>query len=78
MVEEGIDCFNRKDSYARKDKICLLFENINDKAIDYNTLKITLEELKENDKNEVIESIRIKIDNEEQENRFNNLLKLLF
>ena len=40
MVEEGMDCFNRKDSYARKDKICLLFENINDNAIEYNTLKI--------------------------------------
>jgi hypothetical protein len=40
MVEEGIDCFNRKDSYACKDKICLLFENINDNAIEYNTLKI--------------------------------------
>ena len=40
MVEEGIDCFNRKDSYARNDKICLLFENINDNAIEYNTLKI--------------------------------------
>ncbi len=57
-----------------------IFEKLKNDDIynDYNTLKITLEELKENDKNEVIESIRIKIDNEEQENRFNNLLKLLF
>ena len=57
-----------------------IFEKLKSDDIynDYNNLKMTLEELKENDKNEVIESIRIKIDNEEQENRFNNLLKLLF
>jgi len=40
IVEEGIDCFNRKDSYDCKDKIYLLFENINDKAYEYNILNI--------------------------------------
>ena len=44
---------------------------------DAHHLKFTFNVLNENDKNEVIEGIRIKIDNEEQENRFNDLLKLL-
>ena len=40
-------------------------------------LKITFKTLKEEHKNEIIEGIKIKIDNEEQEKRFNNLLELL-
>ena len=44
---------------------------------DAHHLKFNFNVLNENDKNEVIEGIRIKIDNEEQENRFNDLLKLL-
>ena len=56
-----------------------IFEKLksDDVLNDAHNLKITFNVLKENDKNEVIEGIKIKIDNEEQENRFNNLLKLL-
>ena len=44
----------------------------------YNSIKISFQELSENEKDEVIEGIKIKIENEEQENRFNNLIKLLY
>ena len=56
-----------------------IFEKLkNDNVFnDAENLKIKFCALEENDKNEVIEGIKIKIDNEEQENRFNNLLKLL-
>ena len=40
-------------------------------------LKNILNEFEENDKIEVIEGIKIKIENEEQEKKFNDLLKLL-
>ena len=44
---------------------------------DCNKLKNSFNALEENEKNEVVEGVRIKIDNEEQENKFNELLKLL-
>ncbi len=44
----------------------------------YNSIKISFQELNGNEKDEVIEGIKIKIENEEQENRFNNLIKLLY
>ena len=46
-----------------------IFNNIN--------LKTTFKVLKEENKNEIIEGIRIKIENNEQENRFNKLLDIL-
>ena len=61
-----------------------LIENIfgqlgNDDILNnYNSIRISFQELNENEKDEVIEGIKIKIDNEEQENRFNNLIKLLY
>jgi len=61
-----------------------LIENIfgqlgNDEILNnYNSIKISFQELSENEKDEVIEGIKIKIENEEQENRFNNLIKLLY
>jgi len=61
-----------------------LIENIfgqlgNDDILNnYNSIKISFQELSENEKDEVIEGIKIKIENEEQENRFNNLIKLLY
>ena len=44
---------------------------------DCSKLKNSFNALEENEKNEVVEGVRIKIDNEEQENKFNELLKLL-
>ena len=61
-----------------------LIENIfgqlgNDEILNNcNSIKISFQELNENEKDEVIEGIKIKIENEEQENRFNNLIKLLY
>ena len=61
-----------------------LIENIfgqlgNDEILNNcNSIKISFQELSENEKDEVIEGIKIKIENEEQENRFNNLIKLLY
>ena len=40
-------------------------------------IKKIFSELKEDGKIEVIEGVKIKIENEEQENKFNDLLKLL-
>ena len=47
-----------------------IIDNIDD-------LKKIFSELKEDGKIEVIEGVKIKIENEEQENKFNDLLKLL-
>ena len=59
-----------------------LIENIfaklnNNDTNDYNNIKQMVNSLTEENKKEVIEGIKIKIENEEQENRFNNLLKEL-
>ncbi len=55
-----------------------IFEKLNnDNILNDNNLKKTFRELKENDKNEIIEGIKIKIENNEQENRFNNFLNSL-
>ena len=56
-----------------------IFEKLkNDKNInDCSNIKEKLNSLKEEDKKEIIEGIKIKIENEEQENRFNALLNLL-
>ena len=48
-----------------------------DNILNDNNLKKTFRELEENDKNEIIEGIKIKIENNEQENRFNNFLNSL-
>ena len=44
---------------------------------DFDNLLFIFKALKENEKDEIIEGIKIKIDNEEQKKRFNNLLKYL-
>ena len=59
-----------------------LIENIfaklnNNDTNDYNNIKQMINSLTEENKKEVIEGIKIKIENEEQEKRFNNLLKEL-
>ena len=55
-----------------------IFDKLNNKNInDYNDIKQIINSLTEENKKEVIEGIKIKIDNEEQENRFNDLLRIL-
>ena len=44
---------------------------------DFDNILFSFQALKENEKNEIIEGIKIKIDDEDQEKRFNNLLKYL-
>ena len=44
---------------------------------DFDNLLLIFKALKENEKDEIIEGIKIKIDNEVQKKRFNNLLKYL-
>ena len=73
-----------KEDIIETEHINNLIENIfgqlgNDEILNnYNSIKISFQELNENEKDEVIEGIKIKIENEEQENRFNNLIKLLY
>ena len=74
---------NKNEDNLESDNINNLMEAIfdllksDDILKDFDNLKITFKALKENDKNEIIEGIKIKIENEEQEKRFNNLLKYL-
>lgn len=49
-------------------------ENLNNNS----NLKISFKELNENEKNEIIEGVKIKIENKEQEERLNNLLEILY
>ena len=73
----------KEETILENENINNLIENIfakiegEDNLEGCNDLKIAFNSLKEDEKNEVIEGIKIKIDNEEQENKFNNLLKLL-
>ena len=89
-LEENQNSLNNEMILEEKEETILENENINnlienifakiegeDNLEDCNDLKIAFNSLKEDEKNEVIEGIKIKIDNEEQENKFNNLLKLL-
>ena len=89
-LEENQNSLNNEMTLEEKEETILENENINnlieniftkiegeDNLEDCNDLKIAFNSLKEDEKNEVIEGIKIKIDNEEQENKFNNLLKLL-
>ena len=56
-----------------------IFEKIEKNNLeDINELKMTFNTLDENEQTEVIEGIKIKLDNEEQDNRFNEILKLLY
>ena len=55
-----------------------IFDKLNNKNInDYNDIKQIINSLTEENKKEVIEGLKIKIDNEEQENKFNDLLRIL-
>ena len=89
-LEDNQNGLNNEMTLEEKEETILENENINnlienifakiegeDNLEDCNDLKIAFNSLKEDEKNEVIEGIKIKIDNEEQENKFNNLLKLL-
>ena len=89
-LEENQNSLNNEMTLEEKEETILENENINnlienifakiegeDNLEDCNDLKIAFNSLKEDEKNEVIEGIKIKIDNEEQENKFNNLLRLL-
>ena len=55
----------------------IFFKLNNNNINDYNDIKQMINSLEEENKNEVIEGIKIKIENVEQENLFNNLLKEL-
>ena len=89
-LEDNQNGLNNEMILEEKEETILENENINnlienifakiegeDNLEGCNDLKIAFNSLKEDEKNEVIEGIKIKIDNEEQENKFNNLLKLL-
>ena len=89
-LEDNQNGLNNEMILEEKEETILENENINnlienifakiegeDNLEDCNDLKIAFNSLKEDEKNEVIEGIKIKIDNQEQENKFNNLLKLL-
>ena len=89
-LEANQNCLNDEVNLEEKEESILENENVNnlietifakiegqDNLEDCNDLKTTFNTLKDDEKNEVIEGIKIKIDNEEQENKFNNLLKLL-
>ena len=89
-LEDNQNGLNNEMTLEEKEETILENENINnlienifakiegeDNLEGCNDLKIAFNSLKEDEKNEVIEGIKIKIDNEEQENKFNNLLKLL-
>ena len=55
-----------------------IFDKLNNKNInDYNDIKQIINSLTEENKKEVIEGLKIKIDNEEQENKFNDVLRIL-
>ena len=79
-IEENIE---EKEIVFENDQINNLIEcifnklNSNEIIDNCDDLKKIFSELKEDDKIEVIEGIKIKIENEEQENKFNDLLKLL-
>ena len=55
----------------------IFFKLNNNNINDYNDIKQMINSLEGENKNEVIEGIKIKIENVEQENIFNNLLKEL-
>ena len=89
-LEGNQNCLNDEITSEEKVETILENENINnlietifgkiegeDNLEDCNDLKNAFNTLKDDEKNEVIEGVKIKIDNEEQENKFNNLLKLL-
>ena len=55
-----------------------IFDKLNNKNInDYNDIKQIINSLTEENKKEVIEGLKIKIDNEELEKKFNDLLRIL-
>ena len=60
-----------------EDLIETIFQQLKSPNFDSNNLKNTFKSLNEVDKNEIIEGLKIKVENEEQENRLNNLLKII-
>ena len=78
QVNNGNELISNNEEEGIYNLIDKIFDQLNDDNIlNDNNLKKTFRELKENDKNEIIEGIKIKIENNEQENRFNNFLNSL-
>ena len=83
IVEEQILEDKKENNIAENENISNLIETIFERIKcdsilnDCSDLKAAFQALNENEKNEVIEGVKIKIDKEEQENKFNDLLKLL-
>jgi hypothetical protein len=78
QVNNGDELISNNEEERIYNLIDKIFDQLNDDNIlNDNNLKKTFRELKENDKNEIIEGIKIKIENNEQENRFNNFLNSL-
>ena len=70
--------FENNEEEKIYDLIDVIFGKLNDDNIlNDNELKKTYNELNEEKKNEIIEGIKIKIENKEQEERFNNFLNSL-
>lgn len=75
--------YNNKQNDSNEDYINNLIENIFEqlKIDEYlnnnSSLKNTFEKLNENEKNEIIEGIKIKIENKEQEEKLKNILKII-
>ena len=80
---DEINLEGKEEAILENENISNLIENIftkiedNDNLDELKEIKASFNSLNENEKNEVIEGIKIKIDNEEQENKFNNLLRFL-
>ncbi len=73
---------DNEENYQEEEKMDNLIEAIsqqltNDDIFNNNDLKFSFKELNEDRKNEIIEAIKIMIDNEEQENRFNKFLEII-
>jgi len=83
IVEEQILDDKKENNISENEKISNLIENIFERIKcdsslnDCSDLKVAFQALNENEKNEVIEGVKIKIDKEEQEDKFNDLLKLI-
>ena len=79
--ESNEDIYSPNEN-KEEEKINNLIESVfqqlsNDDIFNNENIKLSFGELNEDGKNEFIEGIRIKIDNQEQENRFNKLLEII-
>ena len=81
LIKTDMNCGNEEVIIESEDNNKLIesifFKLNNNNINDYNDIKQMINSLEGENKNEVIEGIKIKIENVEQENIFNNLLKEL-